>query len=64
MRNLPWVHTIISNAKKMTMGVHHSAVKGYLQNYLNEFCWKPNRRHFDSDPFERAMCMAVDKYWC
>lgn len=64
MEKLPWVHTIISNAKKMTAGVHHSVTKEYLQNYLNEFCWKINRRNFDSDSFERAMCMAVDEYWC
>lgn len=64
MENLPWVHTIISNAKKMTTGVHHAVAKEYLQNYLNEFCWKINRRNFTSDPFERAMCMAVDEYWC
>jgi len=63
MKHLPWVHTVISNAKKMTLGVHHSVNKEYLQNYLNEFCWKINRRHFNSDPFERAMCMAVDEYW-
>jgi transposase-like protein len=64
MDKLPWVHTVISNAKKMTAGVHHSVAKEYLQNYLNEFCWKINRRGFNSDPFERAMCMAVDEYWC
>lgn len=63
MDKLPWVHTVISNAKKMTSGVHHSVAKEYLQNYLNEFCWKINRRGFQSDPFERAMCMAVDEYW-
>ncbi len=63
MEHLPWVHTVISNAKKMTLGVHHSVGKQYLQNYLNEFVWKINRRHFASDPFERAMCMAVDEYW-
>lgn len=63
MENLPWVHTVISNAKKMTSGVHHSVAKDYLQNYLNEFCWKINRRNFNSDPFDRAMCMAVDEYW-
>lgn len=64
MEKLPWVHTVISNAKKMTAGVHHSVAKEYLQNYLNEFCWKINRRDFESDKFERAMCMAVDEYWC
>ncbi len=64
MEKLPWVHTVISNAKKMTSGIHHSVAKEYLQNYLNEFCWKINRRNFNSDPFERAMSMAVDEYWC
>ena len=64
MEKLPWVHTVISNAKKMTAGVHHAVAKEYLQNYLNEFCWKLNRRNFNSAPFERAMCMAVDEYWC
>jgi len=64
MDKLYWVRTVISNAKKMTAGVHHSVAKEYLQNYLNEFCWKINRRGFQSDPFERAMCKAVDEYWC
>ncbi|MDP1818034.1 MAG: transposase [Leadbetterella sp.] len=61
---MPWVHTEIqdSSARKMTAGVHHSVAKEYLQNYLNEFCWKINRRGFQSDPFEQAMCMAVDEY--
>jgi len=63
MDHLPWVHTVISNAKKMTLGIHHSVAKQYLQNYLNEFVWKINRRNFRSDPFERAMSMAVDSYW-
>jgi len=63
MDHLPWVHTVISNAKKMTLGVHHSVAKQYLQNYLNEFVWKINRRNFKSDPFERAMTMAVDSFW-
>lgn len=47
----------------MTIGVHHSVSKGYLQNYLKEFCWKISRSNFNSDPFERAMCKAVDEYW-
>jgi len=46
----------------MTAGFHYAFAKEHLQNYLNEFCWKINRRNFDSDPFERAMCMAFDEY--
>jgi len=48
----------------MTAGVRHAVAKEYLQNYLKEFCWKINCHNFDSDPFERAMCMAVDEDWC
>ncbi len=46
---LPWVHILISNAKRFINGTHHS-VK-YLQTYLNEFAWRFNRRFselFDS----------------
>ncbi len=64
MDKLPWVHALISNAMKMTTGVHHSVAKEYLQNCLNEFCWNINRRDFNSDQFERARCMAVDQYLC
>ncbi len=34
-KKLPWVHTVISNAKRLFLGIHHSIGKGYLQNYLN-----------------------------
>jgi ISXO2 transposase-like protein len=32
-KKLPWVHTMISNAKRMFLGTHHSINKKYLQNY-------------------------------
>lgn len=60
---LPWVHSVLSNAKNKNTGVLHSVSKEYLQNYLNEFCWKINRRNFNSEPFERAMCKADDEFW-
>lgn len=41
----PWVHTAISNLKRQLNGVHHSIGKDYLQNYLNEFCFKFNSRY-------------------
>lgn len=63
MDKLPWVHTVFSNARKMTASVHHSVAKEYLQNCLNEFFWKINRLGINSDPFEIAMCMAADEYW-
>ncbi len=42
---LPWVHTTISNAKRTLLGIFHGIGKGYVQNYLDEFCYKLNRRY-------------------
>jgi hypothetical protein len=36
----PWVHIAISNMKKKISGLHHSVKDTYMQNYLNEFCYK------------------------
>lgn len=40
--HLPWVHILISNAKRFILGTHHSVE--YLQSYLDEFAWRFNRR--------------------
>jgi len=59
---LPWVHKSISNAKRLLLDVHHRIDDDFLQSYLNEFCYKFNRRHFD-DLFDRAMVAAVSYRW-
>lgn len=56
---LPWVHIAISNAKRLLTDVYHDIRPQYLQNYLNEFCWKFNRRNFGDDLFDRLMVAAV-----
>ena len=43
---LPWVHIAISNAKRMFLDIFHDIKPEYLQSYLNEFCYKFNRRYF------------------
>jgi len=43
---LPWVHIAINNAKRLFLDVHHNLQKKYLQHYLNEFCYKFNKRYF------------------
>ena len=63
MKSLPWVHTVISNAKRMTDGIHHSINKNHLQNYLNEFCYKLNRRHFQRDMFDGMLKASVCETW-
>lgn len=62
-KKLPWVHTVISNAKRGFLGVHHSIGKAYLQNYLNEYCYKLNRRNFDSDLFDRMITAGANDTW-
>jgi len=41
---LHWVDTIISNAKAYILGTYHGLPKKYLQRYLDEFCYRLNRR--------------------
>lgn len=60
--HLPWVHTIISNAKRDFLSRHHSVSKKYFQLYLNEFCYKFNRRYMDM--FDRLMVAGVSESWC
>lgn len=56
---LPWVHIAISNAKRMLLDIFHDIKSEYLQSYLNEFCYKFNRRHFGEKRFDRLMIAAV-----
>ena len=56
---LPWVHIAIANAKRLLLDVYHDIRPEYLQNYLNEFCWKFNRRNFGDAMFDRLMVAAV-----
>ena len=46
-RVLPWVHIVISNAKRQVLDVFHNVKDDYLQSYLNEFTYKFNRWHMD-----------------
>ena len=56
-RVLPWVHIVISNAKREILDVFHSVSEELMQNYLNEFCYRFNRRYCDK--FERLMVTSV-----
>lgn len=56
---LPWVHIAISNAKRLLLDVHHKIKTEYLQYYLNEFCYKFNRRYCGEKLFDRLLLAAV-----
>jgi hypothetical protein len=56
----PWVHIAISNAKKMCLGIHHSIKGTFMQNYLDEFCYKFNRRYFGDRLFDRLIVACIE----
>lgn len=56
---LPWVHLTISNAKRLLLDMYHSIKPEYLQSYLNEFCYKFNRRYYGESLFDRLLVASV-----
>ena len=59
---LRWVHKAISNLKRNLLGIYHMVTYKYLQNYLNEFVYKLNRRYFGEKLFERLIIASVHPY--
>ena len=59
---LPWVHKTISNSKRLLLDIHHRIDADFLQNYLNEFCYKFNRGYF-TNPMERLIVAGVNNRW-
>ncbi|MEK6537129.1 MAG: transposase [Actinomycetota bacterium] len=41
---LPQVHLVISNFKRWILDVFHGVSAKHLQSYLDEFCYRLNRR--------------------
>lgn len=61
---LHWVNRSISNAKKVLLGIHHNCVnQQYMQNYLDEFCYKFNRRYFGDGLSDRLLIAALETTW-
>ena len=58
-RVLPWVHIAIANAKTLLADMYHGVKPEFLQEYLNEFCYKFNRRYFGEDLFDRLVMISA-----
>ena len=59
---LPWVHISISNARRSILDTYHDVKADFLQLYLNEFCYKFNRRYFGFHLFERLeLCACTNR---
>lgn len=60
--NLKWAHTAISNLKS-DLRKYRMISERKIQNYLDEFCYKLNRRYFGERLFDRLIIAAIQPYW-
>jgi len=60
MEKLPWVHILIGNAKSFIRGTYHGVSHKHLQSYLNEFCYRFNRRFFENQMTDRIFTACLN----
>lgn len=61
---LHWLHTIIGNSKAVVNGTFHGLGSKHLQHYLDEFCFRFNRRYFHGNLFLRLAHAVVRAHPC
>jgi transposase-like protein len=61
---LKWLHVIISNAKAFINGTYHGLGQKHLQAYLDEFCYRFNRRFYPNQLFGRLLnaCLSAKHF--
>jgi transposase-like protein len=52
---LKWLHIIIGNAKTYILGTYHGLEGKFIQAYLDEFCYRFNRRFHPKQLFGRLL---------
>lgn len=57
---LPSVHIVISNFKRYVVGTFHGVSHRYLQEYIDEFVYRFNRRYWEPQLPLRLLQAAVD----
>ena len=60
-RILPHVHTFISNLRAFVIGTYHGSGEKHLQQYLDEFCYRFNRRRHQDELFDRLLRACLEK---
>jgi len=53
--HLKWLHIVIGNAKTFIAGTYHGLGSKHLQQYLDEYCYRFNRRQFKGQLFSRLL---------
>jgi hypothetical protein len=57
---LPWVHIVIANLKRFLLGTFHGAVRPHrLQEYIDEFVYRFNRRYWEEQIPNRLLALCV-----
>jgi len=56
---LPWVHIVISNFKSYVLGTYHGISGRYMQEYLDEFCYRLNRRFWENQIPNRLLKLCA-----
>lgn len=56
---LPWVHVVISNFKSLLLGTYHGISGRYVQEYLDEYCYRLNRRFWEDQIPRRLLGLCV-----
>lgn len=56
---LKWLHVMVSNIKANIEGAYHGLEGTYLQRYLDEFCYRFNRRHSKKHLFDHLLACRV-----
>lgn len=57
---LKWTHILIGNAKAFILGTFHGIGKKHLQAYLDEFCYRFNRRNWELQLFDRLVTACIN----
>jgi transposase-like protein len=62
--HLKWLHIIVSNMKAFVAGTYHGLNVKYFQAYLDEFCFRFNRRRWQEQLFARtlAACASAEPF--
>lgn len=54
-----WLNIIVSNAKSYILGTYHGLPEKHLARYLNEYCYRLNRRHCEHIIFGKLVNACV-----
>lgn len=58
--HLKWLHVVVSNLKSFIDGTYHGLDKKHMQSYIDEFCYRFNRRSFKRQGFYRLLNCCVN----